>query len=772
MSDPTVPPARLLTAFNTVLYLDAAKGELRHGPHNSSPANVLLVAAERSSGGAWKGQLTCQVGDVLKPMIRLPDQTMTLSDSNGVDPAALPSVFELVPLERGLLALRSDALFLSAIPDGRVLLRAAVCSTWELFIASESWCTEGVTVHGSNWRSAEAHFDKGRIQSFIVHPTLRAKANAHPKGKKILVYGYTKWSHGRVYYDLARRLHSYGYTIDIIDWQETHTSYIAQLLPYYDFYLTALDGVRTLLDRYSIPYEQIIAISHHEFDMRMLIECKGIEVFDKFAGYGVVSEYLYSASVMRGISRIPKVVPLGIDYQSFFSALPEQLTTVGYATSMSVTTYGVEWKRGALAEAATLQAGLAFKVAGSTASQISFHDMPEFYRSVDAVLSSSINESGPLSVMEGAAAGRLVIGTPVGHFPLKAYQGGGILAPIEDEKFKAFTASTLRYYKENTSAFVDKCHATREAARQFDWQYSLGDWIDLIDPPPQTRTHAMIGGQFPAPRDLEAAHTDDLKSNRAQPTVSSTPLPIHVINLDRSVSRWNLYKQRNRHLLRNTLRFSAFDGTSLDRAALIKEGIIGEDCTYLPGSLGCALSHITLWKKAVENNHAITVFEDDVYSSPDFIARSQEILSRAPAGWDIIKWAFNFDPLFVWLELGFSKAKLEFYSRRPQSVESLIDYSRSSRSLIRISHSFGLMSYSITPNGARLLLENCLPIKKRTIPFPGTGVVIDDTGIDCAMCAVYSSMQAFVCMPPLVFSDDEQQSIREEADRTSGSMVS
>src|SRR5438445_11353523 len=98
MNDPAVKPARLLTTFNTVLYVDAAKGELRHGPEESSPANVLFVAVERSPGGAWRGQLTCRVGDVFKPIIRLSDQTMTLSDSNGVDPAAIPSVFDLVSL--------------------------------------------------------------------------------------------------------------------------------------------------------------------------------------------------------------------------------------------------------------------------------------------------------------------------------------------------------------------------------------------------------------------------------------------------------------------------------------------------------------------------------------------------------------------------------------------------------------------------------------------------------------------------------------------------
>jgi hypothetical protein len=86
-----------------------------------------------------------------------------------------------------------------------------------------------------------------------------------------------------------------------------------------------------------------------------------------------------------------------------------------------------------------------------------------------------------LPVMEAAAAGRLVIGTPVGHFPRKAYEGAGIIAPIEPEKFRAFTVATLRHYKENPAAYFDKCRAIQEAARIFDWQYSIAEWIEFIE---------------------------------------------------------------------------------------------------------------------------------------------------------------------------------------------------------------------------------------------------------------------------------------------------
>ena len=130
---------------------------------------------------------------------------------------------------------------------------------------------------------------------------------------------------------------------------------------------------------------------------------------------------------------------------------------------------------GELAEAAAREVGLGFKVAGSTRNQIRFEDMPDFCRTVDAVVTSSNGEGAGLTVIEAAAAGRLVIGTPVGHFPRKAYEGGGIIAPVDAKKFKSFTANTLRYYKENPQAYVDKCHAIQDAARKFDWCYVIDE---------------------------------------------------------------------------------------------------------------------------------------------------------------------------------------------------------------------------------------------------------------------------------------------------------
>ena len=483
MTNPVVsPPTRIFTTWGTVLYVDPASRELRHGPIDGSPENAFFLADPRPEGSRPRGRLALGFGESAQPIACQPERSLALGASDEKGQAATATMLTVVDLERGLVGLEANGTFLSAEPDGRITLSKSWCSLWEFFLLSEDLAGAPVDAAGAKDHVyAGFEINKKWLQSYIVDPRLRVRVKKNSKAKKLLIYGYPRWSHGRVYYDLCRHLWDRGYIIDILNWQVSHKAYFGEFASFYDVFMTALDGVGGLVNNYGVAYERIIGLSHHELDIRMLIEQKGLEAFDKLANYGVVSEFLYSRSLMLGVPRIPKVASLGVNFAEFYMEIPARLETVGYASSMSTKTYGIEWKRGELAEAAAREAGLAFQVAGSTASQRSFHDMPDFYRTVDAVVTSSISEANALPVMEAAAAGRLVIGTPVGNFPRNAYEGTGIIAPIEAEKFKEFTAATLRYYKDNPSEFVRKCQDIQKAATKLDWQHMIGDWVELIE---------------------------------------------------------------------------------------------------------------------------------------------------------------------------------------------------------------------------------------------------------------------------------------------------
>ena len=251
-------------------------------------------------------------------------------------------------------------------------------------------------------------------------------------------------------------------------------------------------------------------------------------------------------------------------------------------------------------------------------------------------------------------------------------------------------------------------------------------------------------------------------------TVEQSPivdLPIQLINLDRSTGRLATFQKRNVHL-RDVIRFPAVDGRLLDKEKLVREGMIAPDCNYKMGALGCALSHVSLWKKAVTENRVVTVFEDDAVATDRFQEKAAQLISTLPEDWDFIQWGYIFDPLFIWVDFGFSKANLKFYGHQFKGEDKLKFQSADfSSSAVRLAHSYGIGAYSVSPKGARSLLEYCLPLSSRLISFPGTDIVAHNTGIDCAMSAAYSKMQAFICIPPLVLQDEMQNSDRMAVDR-------
>jgi GR25 family glycosyltransferase involved in LPS biosynthesis/glycosyltransferase involved in cell wall biosynthesis len=232
--------------------------------------------------------------------------------------------------------------------------------------------------------------------------------------------------------------------------------------------------------------------------------------------------------------------------------------------------------------------------------------------------------------------------------------------------------------------------------------------------------------------------------------------PIYVVNLDRSTERLATFYKRNSHL-RDVIRVPAVNGQLLDREALVKAGLLTRDCSYRSGAIGCAISHVELWRKALRENRAVTVFEDDAIATYGFQEKAERIISTLPEDWDFIQWGYNFDPLYVWANFGFSKANLRFYDQQFIGEEKVKFQSADLfPTAVKLAHSYGTVAYSVSPGGARVLLEHCLPFSGELITFPGTDVVAENSGVDCAMNKAYDSMRAYICIPPLVLEDERE----------------
>jgi glycosyltransferase involved in cell wall biosynthesis len=465
---PTPTPAKIFTNWGSTLFVDP-QGHLRHGPAGPDNGNLFLMPDQESAGEFMHFQCTT-VEESSRIVIDSNDFQVRFSTSE-----LQPEItYELVALERGLFALRLDGRYLCAEPDGRVTASRDVCSLWEAMLADQEWCAS-TTYHNDS-----ASIDKNSIRKVVVDPLVRARIGGQVNRKKLLAFGYPRWSHGRVYYDLITRFYTHGYVADILDWQKDHTSYFRSISAFYDTYLTAPDGVKHLMHRYGVPAEKIAVVSHSIFDLHMLVKTHGPGIFSQFGSYAVVSENVFCESLLLGIDRVPDVIAVGIDYSSFDLPPPTELRTVGYASSKSMKVADVEIKRGYIAEKVAESAGLELVSTQGTEKQISFHDMPDFYRGVDALLMTSISEASPLPVMEAAAAGRLVVGTPVGSYPRQVVRGAGLLAPVAERDYISFCSDLFDGYRADLPRFRRDCEHIKKNAEGFDWRYNLDGWLSVV----------------------------------------------------------------------------------------------------------------------------------------------------------------------------------------------------------------------------------------------------------------------------------------------------
>jgi hypothetical protein len=104
----------------------------------------------------WEG--SCE------PIVCAADHCLTASRVGGNGGSSTPTLLELVPLERGLIAFTAAGLFLCAEADGRITLSRALCSLWECFLASEGWCLD--VPGGGEEQLGEMPIDWPAIRSF------------------------------------------------------------------------------------------------------------------------------------------------------------------------------------------------------------------------------------------------------------------------------------------------------------------------------------------------------------------------------------------------------------------------------------------------------------------------------------------------------------------------------------------------------------------------------------------------------------------------------
>lgn len=297
---------------------------------------------------------------------------------------------------------------------------------------------------------------------------------------KLLFFIDPNWAFGMIHQPLVKHLTAKGHIADIISWYVGYQRDEMRLIAdRYDRVVTIASGVKVAMQDYGIPPEKLIVFSYSDYDI-VKVQQEGISsaIFEKFAAYGVPSHNLLSISLSLGITRIPSVLPIGLDMAKYDGPIPEKLSIVGYGTALSRKNhYGVEFKRGALAEECAKAAGLEFKPAHA----FNYLAVPGYWQTVDCLLASALYETAPIPQLEAAASGRLVLSSAVGNTAELACAGIVELIPSNERLFREVAINKLKEYAGNPEAFRATCEQAREGVSMYDWKKVLPLWEGFFE---------------------------------------------------------------------------------------------------------------------------------------------------------------------------------------------------------------------------------------------------------------------------------------------------
>ena len=221
----------------------------------------------------------------------------------------------------------------------------------------------------------------------------------------------------------------------------------------------------------------------------------------------------------------------------------------------------------------------------------------------------------------------------------------------------------------------------------------------------------------------------------------------YVISLEKREDLWLRMKkeiaQKSPMLHKNSHveRVLAHDGASLDYAYLVAENIITqaladqlqkqeddpgfkvEGVTLTKGAVGCALSHVDIWKKAAKSNMYTVVFEDDVRLHYNFDTRLSASMKHVPS---------NFSLFYMGTQY--------YTDRHAVKTFAWAEGVGATSTIQRIlGNNYGTFAYIISPRGAMRLLDDVFPLT----------VQIDSYIIDQVQ-RTGSTFVAYTVDPPLV----------------------
>ena len=117
----------------------------------------------------------------------------------------------------------------------------------------------------------------------------------------------------------------------------------------------------------------------------------------------------------------------------------------------------------------------------------------------------------------------------------------------------------------------------------------------------------------------------------------------YVINLERRFDRLQSFFEQNKNENIPIQIFSAFDGKSMNPSHKIQKAFKSGDYNYRRGIVGCAMSHIYLWKKFLQEQTQsyMIVLEDDAKLTKDFRNKLMYLINKYKNQFEIMFLHYN-----------------------------------------------------------------------------------------------------------------------------------
>lgn len=226
------------------------------------------------------------------------------------------------------------------------------------------------------------------------------------------------------------------------------------------------------------------------------------------------------------------------------------------------------------------------------------------------------------------------------------------------------------------------------------------------------------------------------------------------INSDTTPDKTDRFLQMNAHVP-ELVHSVGVNAQTLDMQAMKQMNLISAECLFSQDAFAAALSHVALWGNVAQHQTAAHIFESGAVLCANFESESTRILASLPQDWDFVLWGNTPDSTIqfdVLPELAlFSGAVQPPYSARGAGALSEMDVTSLAFPLMATQSVCG---YAISPSGAEKMIKACLPLTSTTVPSANLrdGSNAAQT-LQQLMSLHYSTMKAYVCVPPLCMAD-------------------